>query len=339
MLELLKLKMKFCWCESADPSIDSGSYAEHRSRKVLSDKIHSLNGDRVSNYIRYDNYNRQPYINFRHWEKCGFIRPRDLIFWMGDLYWVFLIVGAVRFIGLIDREWLERRGGGVLVRLYRQGLLKILNFVNGRFYLPTGGFKKLRETWALVFFSMVVSEALPYRVQITFLGYPLAILVFRIIFSLWVSSFFQGPTEFIKGIIPSGVSGAAAPFISILVLVRRWMRPLVLVMRISMAAILIVTLEGIFHYFSIRLYDHYLVRLNNKGLIFWSENFGIFRAGFLTISGVLGLDKLFYMRFQVLLLFSLLTMYHQEHSMKLASTNIPTCWVLSDCLPVWSLTF
>lgn len=326
MLELLKLKMKFCWCEGTDLNKDSAFHVEDQSRKILSDKIHSLNGDRVSNYIRYDNYNRQPYINFRHWEKCGFTNPWDLVFWVGDLYWVFLIVGAVRFIGLMDREWLEQRGGGVLVRLYRQGLLKILNFVNGRFYLPTGGFKKLRETWALVFFSMVISEALPYRIQVTFLGYPLAILVFRIIFSLWFSSFFQGPIEFIKGIIPSGVSGAAAPFISILVLVRRWIRPLVLVMRIRMAAILIVTLEGIFHYFRMRLYDHYLVRLNNKGLIFWRENFGIFRAGFLTISGVLGLDKLFYIRFQVLLLFSLLTMYHQEHSIKVQVTTIKGCF-------------
>lgn len=94
------------------------------------------------------------------------------------------------------------------------------------------------------------------------------------------------------------------------------MRPLVLVIRLRIAAIIMVTLEGIFHFQYVQSGDNYLFSLVDKIVPFlsiWCENLGLFRFIFLSISGVLGLEKLFYISFQVFLLCSLLLVYQREH--------------------------
>nr|QUG10617.1 ATP synthase F0 subunit 6 [Hydroides norvegica] len=205
--------------------------------------------------------------------------------------------------------------------------LKVLDFAYGRGNLPFGGFKKLWELWAMVFFSLVFSEVLPFSTQLTFLGYPLAVLVISGILSLWLSSFLHSPFGFLKGVVPSGVPALGVPFISVLMLISSWMRPLVLTMRLTMAAVLMVTLEGIFHYFCVETSDLSLASsysevaslssdsawVASNILLCWRENVGLFSMGFLGFSGVLGLEKLFYMSFQVTLLASLMMIYQLEH--------------------------
>lgn len=139
---------------------------------------------------------------------------------MGDFYWVLIIVGSIRFLGVIRGVWLEKTGAGVLVQVFRGGVAKLLNFVYGRDPLVLGGFKKMWEVWAMVYFSLVLREVLPFRTQVTYLGYPLAVLVVRGMLSLWTSSFFSSPVKFIGGLVPSGVPVGGVPFVMVLVIIR-----------------------------------------------------------------------------------------------------------------------
>lgn len=146
-------------------------------------------------------------------------------------------------------------GTGVFCVLVR-GLLR---FAYGRGSESLGGFKKVWEVWALVYLSLVFREITPYRTQITFLAYPLAVVVFSGFLALWLSSFFSSPSFFVSRLIPSGVSFIGAPFMMVLLSLRRLVRPVVLTMRLTMAAIIMVTVEGIFHYWCVKAGDLHLV--------------------------------------------------------------------------------
>ena len=100
-------------------------------------KLLELEGDNLQNYLRYDNHGNNAYINITYWERDGaFLRgrlnevfnlelrhsrprwgSRDFRFvplfitknevWfpvllVGDLYWILIIVGSLRFIGVIS---------------------------------------------------------------------------------------------------------------------------------------------------------------------------------------------------------------------------------------------
>jgi len=158
------------------------------------------------------------------------------------------MVGCVSFMGVVANSWVERTGVKVVVEIFRKLFAKVMIFAYGREPLALGGFKKVWEVWAMVYFSLVFREITPFRTQITFLGYPLGVLVFTGILSLWVSSFLSSPVGFISGIVPSGVPVAGVPLVVVLVGARRLLRPVVLSMRLTIAAVIMVTLEGIFHY-------------------------------------------------------------------------------------------
>lgn len=243
---------------------------------VMAAKMRRLTGDEVTNYIRYDNYCNNAYMDLAYWENdmskvVGSLlkgdlprggeremRPFILVSWLGDLPWVLLMVGCVSFIGVVGRRWVERTGAKVLVEVFRKLFNKVVSFAYGREPLVLGGFKKVWEVWAMVYFSLVFREITPFSTQITFLGYPLAVLVFAGMLSLWASSFSINPVGFIGGIIPPGVPAIGAPFVILLMGVRGLLRPVVLTIRLRIAAILMVTLEGIFHYWCVKVADVHL---------------------------------------------------------------------------------
>jgi len=55
-------------------------------RGVIREKVMRLAGDRVTNYICYDNYNNNAYINLAYWEHdlsrvIGFLVKGQVFFW------------------------------------------------------------------------------------------------------------------------------------------------------------------------------------------------------------------------------------------------------------------
>lgn len=138
---------------------------------------------------------------------------------------------------------------------FRRLFGEALSFFYGRGALLSGGLKRFWGVWAIVYFSLVLREVLPFRTQVTFLGYPLVVLTVAGMLSLSLSSLLAHPVKFIAGLVPSGVPRVGAPVIIVLLLVRRLLRPFVLAMRLTMGAIIMVTLEGIFHFWCVKVGD------------------------------------------------------------------------------------
>ncbi len=173
------------------------------------------------------------------------------IFWVGDLGWVVFTIVSLRFVDRIGCCWLEVTGHSVLINGFTRFYSRVLDLIIGRNSLGFGGLKRWLEIWGGVYLSLVVSEAIPFGLQLSYLGFPTAVFVGTTMMAMWVSSFITSPVKFISGLVPAGVSLRGSPFIIPLVAISRMLRPIVLVTRLTMAAVITVTIDGIFHFWCV----------------------------------------------------------------------------------------